>query len=152
MSGGGDTSQSDGRPPRPAAVVLALYEAYNAHEADCAAALYAPAGTHVEVASGRSACGRAEIAFGLHGLLGAFPDAHWELELTIAQDEVVAAPYRLTGTLQTRLGPIQARGQRLDLRGIHVIHLEGGEITSSEDYWDAATFRSQMSETAERKR
>jgi hypothetical protein len=35
----------------------------------------------------------------------------------------------------------------LSLRGVHVLQLMGDLIRRSQDYWDAATFRRQMSDT-----
>jgi hypothetical protein len=52
-------------------------------------------------------------------------------------DGRVAVTYLLTATLQTQMGPIPASGQKILLRGVHVLHQQGGLICCSEDYWDA---------------
>lgn len=103
----------------PGALQLAqeLHRAYNAHAPDEAAALYAPSAVHTEVARNHRAQGPDEIQQGLARFLALFPDAHWEALGEIDRGGMAAVPYRLTGTLQAPMGPIRARGQRLDLRG-----------------------------------
>jgi steroid delta-isomerase-like uncharacterized protein len=122
----------------------AFLAAYNGHDADAAAALYAPDGRHVEVAQGQTREGRAAIHAGLGDFLASFPDAHWEPDAVIAADDGVAIPYVLTGSLQAPLGPFAAQGQRVEFRGVHVLRVSDGEIVESCDYWDSGTFGRQM--------
>jgi ketosteroid isomerase-like protein len=42
------------------------------------------------------------------------------------------------------MGPVASRGQKISLRGVHVLNLRDGLIQRSEDYWDAATFQRQL--------
>ena len=124
-----------------------LYDAYNRHEPDAVARLYAPDATHEDIAQGRPKIGAGAIADGLRTFLGWFPDAHWEPRSQIAgadADGQVAVPYILSATLQSAMGPVAARGQRISLRGIHVLHMADGLIQRSEDYWDAGTFQRQL--------
>lgn len=125
-------------------LVGALYEAYNAHDADAAAGLYADDGRHAEVALGNERVGAAAIADGLAGFLRAFPDARWEERARIASGSRAAVTYRLTGTLKAPFGPFEPAGQRLELSGVHVLEESEGSIAVCEDFWDAATFHRQM--------
>ena len=125
----------------------ALYEAYNRHDADAAAALYAPDGTHEDVAVGRPARGREAIAAGLRRLFTAFPDSRWTPSAQVEHDGRAFGTYVLTGTLRQDLGSIRATGQRLELRGVHVLETDSGLIRLSQDYWDSATFQRQMTTT-----
>lgn len=133
MTGGGD-----------AAVAEAWCDAYNAHDVERVASLYAADGRHVEIAQGRSAEGRKAIRQGLDAFLAAFPDAHWAQDEVIATATSAAIAYTLTGSLQRQIGPFGAHRQRLELRGVHVLWLAGREIVESRDYWDSATFARQM--------
>jgi hypothetical protein len=126
-----------------------LYEAYNAHRSGDAAALYRNEGCHLEVSSGRVARGPAEIAAGLDGFFALFADARWEPLQEIYAAGAAAVSYRLTGSLGGPLGETQPRGQRLNLRGVHLLRVDGAAIGVSEDYWDQATFRAQMSAPGE---
>lgn len=125
-------------------VVRALYAAYNTADVESASALYAPAGRHLEVATERLGEGPDEIGAGLAGFLGAFPDARWEEQVRVVAGRRAAVTYLLTGTLRARLGPFEPAGQRLELRGVHVLDVGPEGIVSCEDYWDAATFGRQM--------
>lgn len=129
---------------RAAVVVSALYEAYNAHDAGAAGALYAPDGRHVEVATGQERTGAGAVGEGLAGLLAAFPDARWQEQTRIVEGDRAAVTYVLTGTLQSPFGPFEPSGQRLELRGTHVLLVGPGGIARCEDFWDASTFGRQM--------
>jgi steroid delta-isomerase-like uncharacterized protein len=122
-----------------------LYEAYNRHEASAVARLYDSDAVHEEIAQGSARHGPEAIADGLRRFFHWFPDAYWEPQVHVAdQAGAVAVTYVLTATLQAPMGTIAARGQRLSLRGVHVLHLDGGLIRRSEDYWDATTFHRQL--------
>ena len=125
-------------------LVSALYAAYNAADADVAAGLYAPAGRHLEMATGSQRAGRIEVRDGLAVFLAAFADARWEERVRVVAEGRAAVSYLLTGTLHTRLGPFEPDGQRLELPGIHLLQFSAEGIVRCEDYWDAATFGRQM--------
>ncbi|GAB3349824.1 hypothetical protein GCM10027300_13220 [Modestobacter lapidis] len=129
---------------------MALYEAYNRHDAGAAAALYAPDGAHEDVAVGRPTQGRDAVAAGLRRFFAAFPDAQWTATDVLEQGGLAFGRYVLTGTLQTDMGPFRAVGQRLELRGVHVLDTADGFIERSQDYWDSGTFRRQMDTTPTR--
>jgi steroid delta-isomerase-like uncharacterized protein len=122
-----------------------LYDAYNRHDPAAVAQLYAVDGTHEDIAQGRPKSGPEAIADGLRKFFGWFPDAHWEPHFQIADPSgPVAVTYLLTGALRAQMGPVAACGQKISLRGVHVLHLHGGLIRRSEDYWDATTFQRQL--------
>jgi steroid delta-isomerase-like uncharacterized protein len=127
-----------------------LHAAYNRHDAAGAARLYAPRGTHEDVPQARVAEAPEAVLEGLERFFAAFPDAHWATEGVTGTGDEAAAAYRLTGTLTGSLGPFVPTGQRLDLRGVHVVQTdERGRIRRSTDYWDAATFARQMRAAAD---
>jgi len=128
-------------------VLADLYQAYNRHDAEAAAALYAPEGTHEDVAMGRPACGPDAIAEGLRRFFLAFPDARWTATDQLEENGRAFSRYVLTGTLQGDMGPFRAAGQRLELPGVHVLETTSGRIQRSQDLWDGGTFQRQMSTT-----
>jgi steroid delta-isomerase-like uncharacterized protein len=126
-------------------VAARLYDAYNRHDPAAVSRLYAADATHEDIAQGRPKTGPDEIAAGLAKFFGWFPDARWQPQLEIlGADGREAATYLLTATLQAQMGPVAPRGQRISLRGVHVLDLRDGLITRSEDYWDAASFQRQL--------
>lgn len=129
-------------------IAESLYAAYNRHDPTAVAALYAADATHEDIAQGRPKTGREAISEGLRKFFGWFPDAHWEPHTQITNpDGRTAVTYLLTATLQAQMGPIPAAGQKISLRGVHVLQLQGGLIRRSEDYWDATTFQKQLNNT-----
>lgn len=125
-------------------VLERLHSAYNRHDARAAVVLYTADGEHEDVAGGAPRRGREAIAEGLHRFLRSVPDAHWETIDIVAEGDREVARYVLTGTLRGDMGPFRATGQRIALRGVHVLDLEAGAIARCEDYWDAATFARQV--------
>lgn len=125
----------------------ALFAAYNDHDLDAVASCYLGGATHVDVASGRPRTGARAIASGLGYLLAAFPDAAWHVESGIADGDVTAVRYRLTGTLQGAFGEFDPRGQALDLPGVLWLELSAGAIARSVDFWDSGSFSTQMRTT-----
>jgi hypothetical protein len=126
-------------------IAEAFYGAYNRHDTVAVAALYDVNATHQDIATGHSKVGPDIIVAGLAKFLGWFSDARWEPRLQISDPSgSLTVTYLLTATLGAQMGQIVARGQRISLRGAHVLQVHGGLIRSSEDYWDAATFQKQI--------
>jgi steroid delta-isomerase-like uncharacterized protein len=128
----------------PTGILGRLYLAYNDHDANAAAALYAADAAHEDIAVGHVVRGRDAIARGLTGFFAAFPDAHWHPSVKLEAGGSAVARYVLTATLQQDFGPYRAAGQRLELRGVHVLQTVNGSIQRSEDFWDSTTFGQQM--------
>jgi steroid delta-isomerase-like uncharacterized protein len=122
-----------------------LYEAYNRHDHAGVAQLYTSDASHEDVAQGKPRIGPQAISGGLEKFFGWFPDARWEPRHQITDPSgTIAVAYLLTATLQAQMGPVPASGQRISLRGVHVLYLQRGFIHRSEDYWDATTFQRQL--------
>jgi steroid delta-isomerase-like uncharacterized protein len=127
-------------------ILEALFQAYDAHDLTRVAALYAADATHVDIAAGRPKQGRDCIVEGLGSFLSGFPDARWTPSGPATADGRAFGPYVVTGSLQQDLWSFSGLGQRLELRGVLVLHCADGLIQRSEDYWDAGTFRRQMTD------
>ncbi|MFQ3452046.1 ester cyclase [Bradyrhizobium sp. UFLA01-814] len=122
-----------------------LYQAYNNHNPDAVAKLYASDATHEDIAQGKPKRGPVEIANGLSKFFGWFPDAHWSAQAQIVDPTgLVAITYLMTATLSGQMGPIQPCGQKVSLQGVLVLRTKEGLILCSRDYWDAATFQRQL--------
>lgn len=127
------------------ATAEALYDAYNRHDSEAAAALYAPDGEHEEIAFSQPRQGHKALAGGLRRFFDAFPDARWDVRDVFLDGDRAAVSYVLTGTLQNDLGSVIASGQQMNLRGVLILEMtSSGLIQRTEDYWDSATFERQM--------
>ncbi len=131
--------------PSETETLEALHAAYNAGDPVAASSLYAETGAHVDIAAGRPKVGRAAIESGFRDFLAAFPDAHWDVDVLASNSNHAFGRYVLTGSLQRDMWSFEARGQRLELAGVHVIECQDGQIARCEDYWDVGTFSRQMS-------
>lgn len=129
-----------------AEILESLFQAYDAHDLERVGALYAADATHVDIAAGRPKQGRAGIVAGLASFFTGFPDARWAVSASATSGGRAFGQYVLSGTLQTDLWSFDAGGQRLELGGVLVLHCTNGLISRSEDYWDAGTFRRQMTD------
>jgi steroid delta-isomerase-like uncharacterized protein len=127
-------------------ILEALFQAYDAHDLERVASLYAADAIHVDIAAGRPKQGRDRIARGLASFFSGFPDARWAASATATGGGRAFGQYVVTGTLQRDLWSFNAFGQQLQLGGVLVLHCVNGLITRSEDYWDAGTFRRQMTD------
>lgn len=126
-------------------IAAQLYDAYNRHDPSAVGRLYVADATHEDIAQGYTRTGAAAIAEGLGKFFGWFPDAHWEpgCQITDANGQI-AVTYVLSASLQSAMGPLVARGQKIRLRGVHVLHVKDELIQRTEDYWDAGTFQRQI--------
>jgi flavin reductase ActVB len=127
------------------AAIRALYDAYNRHDVEAVARLYAEGATHEDVAQGRVGEGPDAIRTGLEHFFAAVPDAHWAAERIIGHRDRATASYTMTGTVRGRLGASESRGQVLGLAGVHVVETGAdGRIVRSSDYWDALELERQL--------
>lgn len=61
-------------------------------------------------------------------LAAAFPDAHIDVDATVADDEQVAIAYRLTGTHQGDFLGVAPTGRRMEARGVQLARFQDGKI------------------------
>src|SRR5437764_11463886 len=67
----------------------------------------------------------------------AFPDARLELGELIAEGDLVAGPWRATGTHQGELMGIPATGKPISITGMGMDRVVDGKIVESWANWDA---------------
>jgi len=134
--------------PRRSARVKAVQEvgrsyfaAIDARNADAAADHFHPDGIDDIVALGVFR-GPHEVRKLFRELFTAMPDVTMKVERIVADDEVAAVQYRMTGTFEG--GPFQGiepTGKRVELRGFDAIEVdEDGKITRITGYYDGAAF------------
>jgi predicted ester cyclase len=62
----------------------------------------------------------------------AFPDISYQLVNTIASSDLVCVQYRVTGTHQGSLGPMQPSGKRFETDLIDIMKFKDGKLT---EHW-----------------
>jgi len=129
-------------------VAQADYEAFNAHELDTFSRLRAP--DFMGEGTGAPAALNVEhYRMFLQGYLTAFPDAHIDVILMIAQGDYVVSLWTGTGTHTGPLrtpsgGSIPATGKKVVLKACDIYELKGGKIVRSWNFFDRASLLGQL--------
>src|SRR5687768_6290258 len=115
-----------------------LIDAWNSHEPERVITLYSPEYAGLDVA-------QAAPHIGLEGLRNmfalywrAFPDLHFTLKQSVAEDDLLSIFYQAQGTHRGPILNIPATGCRIDVQGAGLHHLLDGKIVHSLYIWDTA--------------
>ena len=89
--------------------------------------------------------GREELRAFFASMFAALPDARTTVTRLVAGDQSCAVEWRLEGTFDGApyMG-IEPTGKRVELRGLDLLELEGGELVSNTAYFDGAGFARQI--------
>ena len=115
-----------------------LVEAWNEHDANKVAALYAPDYEEEDIAAAdrhRSPIA-ARATFVLY--LRAFPDLRLEAEDVVIQGDCAVLSWILTGTHRGSLMNIPATGRPVRVRGVSIMTFDAGRIKRTCRVWDLA--------------
>ena len=89
--------------------------------------------------------GREEIQEFFRATFAALPDAETTLTRVVAGDSSAAAEWRLAGHFTgAPFQGIDPTGKPVEVRGLDLIELEGGEIVTLTAYYDGASFARQV--------
>jgi steroid delta-isomerase-like uncharacterized protein len=77
-------------------------------------------------------------------LLAAFPDLRHQIELILAEDDLVAARQRWTGTHEGEFLGLEASGRRVEFTSTAVLRVRDGLIAQAWDEIDAAAILRQL--------
>jgi steroid delta-isomerase-like uncharacterized protein len=76
----------------------------------------------------QAAAGAAGMAAIASGFRSAFPDAHWRVDLMLAEGDLVAARWTATGTFTGQWGVVQPTGKRAEFSGVNLYRFRGGKV------------------------
>jgi steroid delta-isomerase-like uncharacterized protein len=129
-------------------VVQANYEAFNAHDLDKLSELWA-ADFLAEPTGAPAPWNVEQHRMFLQAYLTAFPDAHLDVTLMIAQGNYVVAHWTGTGThtgpLRTPTGSsLPATGKKVVLKASETYELQGGKIARLWGFFDRASLLGQL--------
>lgn len=122
----------------PAQVADALVAAWNDHDPEGAAALYAPGFVGHDVAQAEPQNGPRDIRRITAFYFRAFPDLHVTLEDRIIAGDRVVLVWTWRGTHQGTFMRIPATGRAVTVRGTTVLTIAAGLIRASTRIWDLA--------------
>ncbi len=142
----GPAARGGSRSPRPgelaankSLVHLFYAEAINGRELDAVDRLLGPDFVHNGEARGRRGQRQAVAEF-----LEAFPDLHVEVELILAEGDLVAAHQRWTGTQEGLIAGVEPTGRRVEFTSTAILRVHDGLITEAWDEVDLAGLMSQL--------
>ena len=134
--------------PAPALTqAVPYFEAWNAHDARAVTAALADGGTYADPATEGPLAGAA-LADHARRLFGAFPDLNFEVlgcqPADACADGTMMVQWLMRGT---NTGPWNGQpptGRPVAIRGVDVLTVTAGEITSAEGYFDRQTLAEQL--------
>ena len=76
--------------------------------------------------------------------LEGYPDLHWTIEDTIAEEDKVVACWTISGTQKGEYLGIPATNKKVSVDGITIHHIANGKIMDSYSNWDALGMMQQL--------
>jgi steroid delta-isomerase-like uncharacterized protein len=119
-------------------LVTDLIAAWNSHDPERIAALYAPEYEESDVAQADSPRGRDGIRRTASLYLRAFPDLQVTLNELVVEGDRAALAWHWRGTHQGTFMRIPPSGRCVTVRGTSFLTIENGQITRGTRIWDLA--------------
>jgi steroid delta-isomerase-like uncharacterized protein len=115
-----------------------IFDTFNAHDAEAAAAFFAEDAVLHDSGVPRPAVGPQQIASLYARHYAAIPDAHVHVERMIAEWDTVVVEWNSSGTHRGRLMGIPATGKRVSYKGVSIIRYRNGMAIADTRVWDLA--------------
>lgn len=80
----------------------------------------------------------------LKGDLNVFPDSHIDIEMLIAEGDLVAGLFTFAATQEGAMGPFPATGKKVDLKYLGILRFEDGKIAEMWVEWDNIAILTQL--------
>ncbi len=130
----------------PQAAVDAYLAAWNAHDIDKAAAIFAENVVYYDAAVGTPATGTAAARGVVENFVKGAPDLVWKIKgAPVVQDNRVAFEWEFSGTNTGDWADgTKATGKKFHFTGASVFTVKDGKIESQSDYYDALGFYKQL--------
>jgi len=123
----------------------ATYAAWNVHDPDAVAAIFAPDAEAYDVGVPEPLRGREAIRQRAADLLAAFPDFHLERLELLVDGNANADRWSATGTHTGPFMGMEPTGNRIDVRGASFSTFDdAGLVTRDVHFWDVPTLLAQL--------
>lgn len=120
-------------------LVEGLLAAWNAHDVERASSFYSEDYEGSDVAQPTIQHGSADRVRVLSSYIRAFPDLHYSGEAIIEGNRAVLI-WTMSGTHRGKIMNIPPTGRRIEVRGVSILIIENGKISSGQNIWDTAGF------------
>jgi steroid delta-isomerase-like uncharacterized protein len=132
-------------PDRVLAANEETFRAWNAHDADAVAAVFAEDAEIVDVMTGEVVRGRAAIRTRTAGILAAFPDLRLARRMLLIDGPTNADQWVMTGTHRGEYLGIAPTGRAVEVRGATFSQFdERGLVTRDTNYVDVRALLAQL--------
>ncbi len=125
-------------PDHPSRIAARLLGAWNAHDVERIAALYAPDAEGADVASRLPQCGPEGARRSAARYLGAFPDLHIAVSQPLVQEAALIAVWTATGSHRGTFMGIPPTQRHFAVRGMSLLRIREGRICRDLHIWDVA--------------
>lgn len=128
----------------------ATYAAWNAHDADAVAAVFAPDAEVIDVGMPEPLRGRDAIRRRAADLFAAFPDFRLERLFLVVDGQANADRWRASGTHDGAFMGLEPTGRRIDVQGATFSEFDDdGLVVRDHHYWDVPTLLAQLGGASE---
>jgi steroid delta-isomerase-like uncharacterized protein len=127
------------------AVIRRLYdEVWNERKVEVIKEIISPShALHGPIVSG-SSIGPEAYQRNVLVFLAGYPDLHWTIEDTIAENDKVVACWTISGTHRGEYMGIPATNKKVSVDGITIHHIADGKIMDSYSNWDVLGMMQQL--------
>lgn len=88
--------------------------------------------------------GHAEFALRLQYTFDSFPDVHFEIKTAVADGNMVAITWVITGTNTGKLGELPPTLKKIEAKGATFYHFKEGKITGHTQVYDRTSIMRQL--------
>jgi steroid delta-isomerase-like uncharacterized protein len=125
-------------------LIEAYFDAFNKHDPEAVARLFAKGGRYIDSAVSSGVEGEALEDY-LKGHYAAFPDASYQVLHTVTGgDGLAACEWLFKGTNTGPLGNSSATNRRAEVRGASILQVSGDKIAWLHGYYDRRHFLKQI--------
>ncbi len=125
-------------------IIDTYFDAFNKHDPEAVAALFARGGTYIDSAVSGGVKGRALKDY-LWEHYAAFPDARYRLVRTIAnRDGLIACEWRFRGTNTGPFGNLPATNRTVEVPGASILQTKNGKIAWLHGHYDRRSLLKQL--------
>lgn len=128
----------------PKEIAMRWVAAYNSHDPDAAAALYAEDIVNVQLPWPKPVQGRDGMRTTYLNVFQAFPDIRVEVNNVLEDGPWVVVEWRFSGTMRGEFAGHSPNNRTFAMRGCELFQIVDGKIAVQHGYWDKATMFDQL--------
>lgn len=122
------------------AIARSFVECWSADKYHDLPALFADKCEYIEIPSGRTWNTPNAIFEYAEATLSGIPDCHTRVVSVVANENIAAVEWIMSGTNTVGWPNIPASGKSFNLKVLSIMEIEDGLIAKNRDYWDVETF------------